>query len=87
MADKIIIVHVMRPPSSYRDILETLRPLSRLAAAIGEPEVNVRAWKRLDSIPPHAWDRVVAYARAVGHRGVSLSALSRIAAAKRGAAA
>lgn len=72
---------------TFRAVLDALRPLSKLAGEINEPEPNVRSWYRLDSIPPHAYRRLADVATARGIEGVTSESLLAIAEAKRAGAA
>lgn len=69
----------------FRGLLDMLRPLSTLAAEIGEPEVNVRAWHRLNSIPAHAFCRIIKVCEKRGIPGVDAAALCEMAEERRAA--
>lgn len=59
----------------FRPLLALFPSVRAMARDIGVPAGTARAWVPRDSVPPEYWDRIAAYARAKGIKGVTLSAL------------
>jgi hypothetical protein len=64
---------------TFPEIIALWPSAEALGADIGEPGLNVRAWKRRKAIPPEHWVALVAAADRRGIDGVTYERLAHIA--------
>jgi hypothetical protein len=68
-------------PRSFADVIGCWETAEQLGADIGEPGVNVRAWRNRNSLPPEHWTKLVDAATQRGFAAITYALLAQIAAA------